>query len=52
MTKDPKGILPDEYAVKAVELMKIYNITQLMVKDGASLVGFIHIHDLRKEGIV
>lgn len=52
MTKDPKVIFVDDYAVKAAELMKTFNITQLVVKDGASLVGFIHIHDLMKEGIV
>lgn len=52
MTKTPKVIALGEFAVKAVELMKTFNITQLVVKDGATLVGFIHIHDLMKEGIV
>ena len=52
MSKTPKVIALGEFAVKAVELMKTFNITQLVVKDGATLVGFIHIHDLMKEGIV
>ncbi|WP_339925846.1 KpsF/GutQ family sugar-phosphate isomerase [uncultured Cyclobacterium sp.] len=52
MTKDPKVIFADDYAVEAAGLMKTFNITQLVVKDGTSLVGFIHIHDLMKEGIV
>lgn len=52
MSKDPKTILLDDYAVKAVEVMKTFNITQLVVKDNSTLVGFVHIHDLMKEGIV
>jgi arabinose-5-phosphate isomerase len=52
MTKNPKTILLDDYAVKAVELMRTFNITQLVVQDNSSLVGFVHIHDLMKEGIV
>lgn len=52
MTKNPKTILMDDYAVKAVELMRTFNITQLVVQDNSSLVGFVHIHDLMKEGIV
>jgi len=45
-------MVEENASLKAVELMKTYNITQLIVKDGASLVGFIHIHDFMKEGIV
>ena len=52
MTKNPKAILLDDFAVKAVEVMRTFNITQLVVKDNSSLVGFVHIHDLMKEGIV
>ncbi|AEL26534.1 KpsF/GutQ family sugar-phosphate isomerase [Cyclobacterium marinum] len=52
MTKNPKTILLDDFAVKAVEVMRTFNITQLVVKDNSSLVGFVHIHDLMKEGIV
>ncbi|MDO6440058.1 KpsF/GutQ family sugar-phosphate isomerase [Cyclobacterium sp. 1_MG-2023] len=52
MTKDPKTIFLDDYAVKAVEVMRTFNITQLVVQDNSSLVGFVHIHDLMKEGIV
>ncbi|GAB3016204.1 KpsF/GutQ family sugar-phosphate isomerase [uncultured Cyclobacterium sp.] len=52
MTKEPKTILTDDYAVKAIEVMRTFNITQLVVQDNSSLVGFVHIHDLMKEGIV
>jgi arabinose-5-phosphate isomerase len=32
--------------------MKTHNITQLVVLDGGKIAGFVHIHDLMKEGIV
>jgi arabinose-5-phosphate isomerase len=38
--------------VGALQLMKKHNITQLVAMDGDKIVGFIHIHDLMKEGIV
>lgn len=52
MTKNPKSIEKDEFAVKALHLMQEGSITQLVVMDGESVVGFIHLHDLLKEGIV
>jgi arabinose-5-phosphate isomerase len=52
MTKSPKVIQKDEYAVKALHLMQEKSITQLAVLDNEKLVGFIHLHDLLKEGIV
>ena len=52
MTRNPKHISVDEYAIRALNLMKNNNITQLVAMDGEKLAGFIHIHDLMKEGIV
>jgi arabinose-5-phosphate isomerase len=52
LTKNPKKVEKDEYAVKALHVMQENNITQLCVMDGEKLVGFIHLHDLLKEGIV
>lgn len=53
MTRNPKTIEKDEYAVKALQLMQQNNITQLVVVDSQkSIKGFIHLHDLLKEGIV
>lgn len=52
MTKNPKHIQKDEYAVKALHIMQENNITQLPVMDDKKLVGFVHLHDLLKEGIV
>lgn len=52
MTKSPKRIEKDAYAVKALHLMQENNITQLVVMEGEKLVGLIHLHDLLKEGII
>jgi arabinose-5-phosphate isomerase len=53
MTKNPKTITEGAYAVEAMELMQNKNITQLIVLDSKKkLKGFIHLHDILKEGIV
>jgi arabinose-5-phosphate isomerase len=52
MTRNPKTIEKDEFAVKALQIMQQSNITQLVVMDGKMVAGFIHLHDLLKEGIV
>ena len=52
MSKSPKKIEKDAFAVKALHQMQENNITQLAVMDGQKIAGFIHLHDLLKEGIV
>jgi arabinose-5-phosphate isomerase len=52
MTKNPKRIEKDEFAVVALHRMQENNITQLVVMNGSQIAGFIHLHDLLKEGIV
>lgn len=52
MSVSPKSIGIEEYATAAFAMMKAYNITQLVVLDGKKIAGFVHIHDLMKEGIV
>ncbi|QDH77659.1 KpsF/GutQ family sugar-phosphate isomerase [Echinicola soli] len=52
MTKKPKTIARKEYAVRALNRMRECNITQLVVEEDGEVFGFIHIHDLMKEGIV
>ncbi|WP_194774294.1 KpsF/GutQ family sugar-phosphate isomerase [Pararhodonellum marinum] len=52
MTANPKTIDQSEYAIRALNIMKEYNITQLVAMDGKETKGLIHIHDLMKEGIV
>lgn len=52
MGKKPKTIEDDAYAVKALEVMQSLNITQIIVTKNQKLKGFVHLHDLLKEGIV
>ncbi len=52
MSSHPKTIEADILAIKALEVMKQHNITQLLVVDQGKYVGMIHLHDLLKEGLV
>jgi arabinose-5-phosphate isomerase len=52
MTQNPICVAPDDYAVAALEVMQSRNITQVLVMDGPRLVGFVHLHDLLREGLV
>ncbi|MBO0949243.1 KpsF/GutQ family sugar-phosphate isomerase [Fibrella forsythiae] len=52
MTQKPVCVAPDDYAVAALEIMQNRNITQILVADAGKLVGFVHLHDLLKEGLV
>ncbi len=52
MSRTPKKIEKDEFAVVALYKMQENNITQLVVMNGPQIAGFIHLHDLLKEGIV
>jgi len=51
MTVSPMKIDIDEYAVAALQLMQEKSITQLLVMDGQKFAGFVHLHDLLREGI-
>lgn len=52
MTVNPKTISSDEFAIRALNLMRNHNITQLVAMNGDKIAGFVHIHELMKEGIV
>ncbi len=55
MSPKPKTIFPSDYAVRALQLMQENNISQLVVvseDERQQVVGFIHIHNLIKEGII
>jgi arabinose-5-phosphate isomerase len=52
MTVSPRKIEKDAFAVKALHVMQENNITQIVVMDGDKIAGFVHLHDLLKEGIV
>lgn len=52
MSSNPKTIAADILAVHALEEMRKYNISQLVVEDNSKYAGIIHLHDLVKEGII
>lgn len=53
MTKNPKTITADAFAVEAFTIMQQHHITQLIVTDeNNKYLGIIHIHDLIAEGII
>lgn len=52
MTTDPINIQADEYAIRALNLMRQHNIHQLMVFSQGEYAGFLHLHDLIREGIL
>ena len=53
MGTSPKTIHQDELAVKALEKMRKHSISQLIVLDEQqTFQGFIHLHDLVREGLI
>jgi arabinose-5-phosphate isomerase len=52
MTASPKTISADELAVDALDLMRKKAITQFVVTDNGKYLGFIHLHDLIREGLI
>ncbi|OGW39347.1 MAG: D-arabinose 5-phosphate isomerase [Nitrospirae bacterium RBG_13_39_12] len=53
MTKNPKTVSAEELAAKAVSIMESCSITALVVPDNKGRpVGFIHLHDILRQGIV
>lgn len=52
MTLNPKTVLPDDLAAKALHLMEKYSITALTItNEDKKPVGILHIHDLLKAGV-
>ncbi len=51
-TSTPKTIEEQELAVNALELMRGYDITQLVVTNGGKYSGMLHLHDLVREGLI
>ncbi|MBL7696868.1 MAG: KpsF/GutQ family sugar-phosphate isomerase [Chitinophagaceae bacterium] len=52
MSVKPKTILPEALAIDALDLMRKHDITQLVVASGGNYLGFIHLHDLVREGLI
>ncbi|MCL4144493.1 UNVERIFIED_CONTAM: hypothetical protein GTU68_001581, partial [Idotea baltica] len=51
MGTSPKTIFPNMLGTKALKYMRENSITQLIVSEGKNVLGFIHLHDLLKEGL-
>ncbi|WP_299704637.1 KpsF/GutQ family sugar-phosphate isomerase [uncultured Pontibacter sp.] len=52
MTASPLSIEPETYAAEALAIMQNKNITQLIVTKSGRFEGFVHLHDLLKEGLI
>ena len=52
MNNSPKKIEASELAINALHLLEQHNISQTIVTDNGKYAGFVHLHDLLKEGII
>ncbi len=52
MSTTAKAVEKGDYAVKALNIMQQNSISQVVVLDKQKVVGFVHLHDLLKEGLV
>jgi arabinose-5-phosphate isomerase len=53
LTKNPKKIIAEELAVNALEVLRLNDISQLIVVNREGIyLGILHLHDLVREGIV
>lgn len=52
MTLAPKTIEPGALATEALNVLRIFDITQLVVASGQQYLGVLHLHDLVREGLL
>jgi arabinose-5-phosphate isomerase len=52
MTSNPRTIEAEALAIEALDQLRKHDITQLVVTRGKKYIGFIHLHDLIREGII
>lgn len=52
MTVNPKSVTAGALAVEALDMLRQYDITQLLVTEGDTYLGIIHLHDLVREGLI
>ncbi|MCC6761212.1 MAG: KpsF/GutQ family sugar-phosphate isomerase [Chitinophagaceae bacterium] len=50
-TRQPKTIEPDTMAMQALDVLRQYDITHLVVTANNQYLGILHLHDLVKEGL-
>ncbi len=52
MTTSPRTIAPDALAVEALDVLRKFDITQLVVANQKQYLGVLHLHDLVREGLL
>jgi arabinose-5-phosphate isomerase len=52
MNTNPKRVDKDVLAMEALQIIKLNNITQLLVTKDNTYYGLVHLHDLLHEGII
>ena len=52
MSLNPITVSKGDYATKALHVMQTNNIAQIIVLNDKNVVGFVHLHDLLKEGLI
>jgi arabinose-5-phosphate isomerase len=52
MTAHPKTVEAEALAVEALDLMRVHDITRLVVTNGREYLGFIDLNNLVREGII
>lgn len=52
MTTNPKTIQPEALAVEALNVLRTFDITQLVVANQKQYLGVLHLHDLIREGLL
>jgi arabinose-5-phosphate isomerase len=52
MNVKPKQVDKDMLAIEALQIIKVNNITQLLVTQNNRYYGLVHLHDLLQEGIL
>jgi len=52
MTTNPKTVEAEALAIEALDLMRVYDITRLVVTNGRTYLGFVDLNNLIREGIM
>jgi arabinose-5-phosphate isomerase len=52
MTANPKTISPEALAMEALDVLRKFDITQLVVANQKQYLGVLHLHDLIREGLL
>jgi len=52
MTINPRTIPPEALAVEALDVLRKFDITQLVVAKQKQYLGVLHLHDLIREGLL